>query len=105
MHDLENKGKIKTSTLYKRQSGFKIELILYMMAITRSHKIKKAISYYVTHLRDVKISLKGRDLKKLGLQPGPLYREIFIAVHDAKLNHLVKSRRDEIDFVKRYLSQ
>jgi tRNA nucleotidyltransferase (CCA-adding enzyme) len=105
MHDLENQRTIKNSTLYKLLSGFKIELILYMMAITRSQKIKKAISYYVTHLRDVKISLKGRDLQKLGLQPGPIYREIFIAVHDAKLNHLVKSRRDEIDFVKAYLSQ
>jgi tRNA nucleotidyltransferase (CCA-adding enzyme) len=38
----------------------------------------------------------------MGLEPGPVYREILQAVLDAKLNGQIKTRSDELDFVKNY---
>jgi tRNA nucleotidyltransferase (CCA-adding enzyme) len=91
------------SSLYRKLSGFRPELILYMMATAKQEKIKKSISHYFTNLRRVDIMLKGRDLKKMGLPPGPNYREILDAVLNAKLDGKLKTKKDEIDFARTYI--
>jgi tRNA nucleotidyltransferase (CCA-adding enzyme) len=93
---------LPNSKLYRKLSEFRTELILYMMAITKQEKIKKAISHYFTNLRRVNVSLKGRDLKKMGVTPGPIYREILQAALDAKLNGKLKTPKDELDFARKY---
>jgi tRNA nucleotidyltransferase (CCA-adding enzyme) len=101
--ELEQKKTVANSELYKNLSGFKTELILYMMAATKYERVKKSISSYFTRLRPVKISLTGKDLKSLGLKPGPIYREILDAILHAKLNGELISRNDEIEFVNKYV--
>jgi len=93
----------KNSTIYKQLAVFRIELILYMMAATKNKTVKRSISNYVTRLRHIHTSVKGKDLKKMGIEPGPIYREILQAVLDAKLNGQLKTRNDELDFVKEYV--
>jgi tRNA nucleotidyltransferase (CCA-adding enzyme) len=91
------------SLLYRKLTGFKTELILYMMAATKHQKVKKAISHFITDLRRVDIALKGRDLKKMKLKPGPIYREVLQAVLDARLDGKLRTKNDEIDFARRYI--
>ena len=93
---------VDNSILYQKLSGFKTELILYMMAATQKQTVKKAISHFFTRLRRVSISLKGKDLKKMGLIPGPIYRDTLQATLDAKLNGQIKTRKDEINFARDY---
>jgi len=100
---LERTRQLTNSRLYRKLSGFKTELILYMMAGTRKKAIKRAISQYFTQLRFTEISITGKDLKKKGLAPGPIYKEILEAVLDAKLNGRLKTKKDEQAFVKDYL--
>jgi tRNA nucleotidyltransferase (CCA-adding enzyme) len=97
---LERNLPVASSRIYQRLSGFKPELILYMMAAAKHEKIKKSISHYFTNLRRIDIALKGRDLKKMGLQPGPIYRQILNAVLDAKLDGKLKTKKDEFDFAR-----
>lgn len=101
---LEHHLPSKNSVLYGKLSGFKTELILYMMAVTKYEKVKRAISYYFTRLRNVKPEVGGKDLKKLGLAPGPIYREILEAVMDAKLNARVNNKKEELEFVQKYMA-
>jgi tRNA nucleotidyltransferase (CCA-adding enzyme) len=56
-------------------------------------------------LRYVKIHLRGRDLKKMGLAPGPIYRKILQAVLDARLNGQVNTKVDEVQFARRHLKK
>ncbi len=93
----------ENSLIYQRLSVFKIELILYMMASTRRNIVKQSISNYFTRLRHIDTSVTGKDLKKMGLEPGPLYRKVLQAVLDAKLNGQLKTRSDELAFVKDYV--
>ncbi|GBC59408.1 polyA polymerase [Desulfonema ishimotonii] len=95
---------LKNSILYRELSAFRAELLLYMMAVTRSRAIKKGISQYFTHLRHITTSVKGRDLKAMGIEPGPVYREILDAILDARLNGKLRSRDDEINFVRAYVA-
>jgi len=102
--DLEREKAITNSALYEKLSGFKTELILFMMAATKYERVKKSISFYFTKLRPTSISITGKDLQKIGLKPGPLYRKIMDAVLHAKLNGRLKTRDDEMKFVKEYVS-
>ncbi len=101
---LEQNIPIKNSALYNKLFGFKTELILYMMATTKKKSVKKAISHFITGLRDIKIAVSGKDIKKMGLEPGPIYRQILQAVLDAKLNGELKTRKDELIFIRSYVS-
>ena len=74
-----------------------------MMADARLKAVKKSISHFFTELRRTKISLKGRDLKKMKLKPGPIYRQVLEAVLDAKLDGKLKTRKDEIDFARHFV--
>ena len=100
LHRLEYRLPVKNSTLYKRLSGFKTELILYMMATTRQERVKKAISFYFTRLRKITPIIKGRDLKALGLRPGPIYSKLLESVLMAKLDRRLKTKEDELLFAK-----
>ena len=74
-----------------------------MMAAARTESVRKAISHFCVHLRFVRPLLKGRDLRDLGLRPGPRYREILDAVLDQKLNGHLETREEELDFARRLI--
>ncbi len=101
---LERNLPVKNSQLYSKLTGFKTELILYMMATTKKEAVKKAISHYITGLRHVSAAISGEDLKRIGLKPGPVYRKILQAVLEAKLNGNLKTRNDELVFIRKYVS-
>ncbi len=93
------------SELYHLLSGFDIELILYMMAITDHETIKKMISHYVTELRGITLSVGGKDIKALGIPPSPVYGKILKAIHEAKLNGHVHTRDEELTLLRTYAAQ
>ncbi|MBS3756333.1 MAG: CBS domain-containing protein [Desulfobacterales bacterium] len=101
LHTLSRKLPMKNSELYHELSGFRTELILFMMAATRQERIRKAISFYVTDLKDVRISVTGKDLKQMGLTPSPLFGKILRRLLQEKLDGRVESRQDELEFVKK----
>jgi tRNA nucleotidyltransferase (CCA-adding enzyme) len=99
---LERYRRLRNSDLYNQLAGFKTELVLYMMASTDREDIKRAISLFITTLRYVRVDLKGTDLKSLGFEPGPIYRDILQAVLEAKLDGKLASRNEEIQYARRY---
>jgi tRNA nucleotidyltransferase (CCA-adding enzyme) len=91
---------LKNSDLYRRLRPFHTETLLYIMASTARESIKRAISNYITRLRSITTSLSGNDLKEMGFRPGHVYREILDSLLDARLNGEVKTREDELGFVR-----
>ncbi len=75
------------------------EAILLVMAKARQDTAKKYISLYLMHLRNVKVTITGDDLKTLGIPPGPRYRKLLAELLDAKLDGEVRNREEEIEFV------
>ena len=90
----------KHYSLYRILSPLTPEVLLYGMAKTRSEKIKKSISTFFTKLKGTKVSLSGRELITMGHKPGPLFKEIFDSILEAKLDGDVSTKEDEIEFVK-----
>jgi tRNA nucleotidyltransferase (CCA-adding enzyme) len=97
--------RIERATIYRRLEGFKTELILYMMAVTKQRAAKKAISLYFTSLRHMTTALTGKDLIRLGLKPGPIFKEVLQAVLDQKLNGKLKTFEDELNYARNYVDR
>ncbi len=98
---MEFQEHFRYSILFRKLRNLPTEHLLYMMASTTREEVRKAISHYFTRLRSVTTILKGRDLQNMGLKPGPIYREILDRLLDARLNGEVKTRDDEVSFVKK----
>jgi hypothetical protein len=47
--------------------------------------------------------LNGKDLRALGLRPGPRYRKILEAIRDQKLNGHLENREEELAFARRLI--
>jgi tRNA nucleotidyltransferase (CCA-adding enzyme) len=92
--------KHRNSDLYRQLRPYHTETLLYMMASAHRDFMKRALSNYITNLRRVKPLLDGNDLKNMGYEPGPVFREIFDKLLDARLNDAVKTRWDEAEFVR-----
>jgi tRNA nucleotidyltransferase (CCA-adding enzyme) len=91
-------------SIYTLLSQYDTEFLLFIMAKANNEKIKKIISSYFTKLKSTSVSVKGRDLKAMGLEPGPIYKEIFGALLEARLKNRVNSKKEEMEFVRaRYL--
>ena len=92
---------IRPSRVYDLLLPLDTEAILMMMAKAIQEQAKKCISLYLTRLRNVKVELTGDDLKAFGIPPGPQYKKILAEILDVKLDGMVKSRDDEIRYVKK----
>ncbi len=102
---LERNLPASDSVIYRKLYGFRTELILFMMAVAKKKAVKKAISHYFTDLRRTRLLLKGKDLKKMGLKPGPVYRQVMETVLDARLDGTLKSKKDEIEFARQLVAE
>ncbi|MBI2876225.1 MAG: CCA tRNA nucleotidyltransferase [Candidatus Tectomicrobia bacterium] len=65
-------------------------------------KVRHSLARYLTELRVVEPFLRGRDLVALGLKPGPRFREILNRIRESRLNGILKTQEDEIQFVKEH---
>ncbi len=92
-------GDMYNSEIYRILYKKPTELILYVMATTSNPKVRQRISLYLTILKQIKININGKDLMRLGLEPGPLYSKIFDEVKMARLDNKVSNRQQELELV------
>ncbi|SPD74098.1 CBS domain containing protein [uncultured Desulfobacterium sp.] len=88
--------------LYTILSPYDTETLLFLMASSNSEKTKRMISNFFTKLKGTKIQLTGNDLLDMGFPEGPIYRDVFNLVMEARLNNLVKTKEDELRFVQEH---
>jgi len=94
------------SQVFRLLRDLEIEPLLYMVAKAEDQRVKRHLTQHITHYRQVRPELNGEDLKSLGMKPGPIFRETLDALRDARLDGWIRSREDEIAFVKaRFLSR
>jgi tRNA nucleotidyltransferase (CCA-adding enzyme) len=102
---LEANLPLPNSQFYRNLEGYRTELVLYLMAATDNEAVKRGISAYFTSLRYVQIDINGDDLKAMGLEPGPVFTKILVAVRYAKLDNKVGTRDEQLVFVHQYIAE
>ena len=86
--------------LYTLLRPYDTETLLYLMARAKTEKMRRLISFFFTKLKGEKALVDGKELLQMGLKSGPVFREVFDSLLEARLNNLTKTRDDEIRFVK-----
>ncbi len=76
-----------------------------MMAKTENKQVKKLISMYFTHLKEVNVLTSGNDLISLGFTKGKEFKDIFLKILDEKLDGNLKTKEDEKNFIKNLKSR
>ncbi len=77
------------------------EIILYYMAKIDDENVRKGISAFFKELGNISIYLTGRDLIAMGYKPSRLFNDIFKAILRERINGKIKTKEDEVNFVKK----
>ncbi|MDE2058801.1 MAG: CCA tRNA nucleotidyltransferase [candidate division NC10 bacterium] len=70
-----------------------------LLAVLTNGSARDAVSRYLTTSWHVVPLLKGEDLRRLGLKPGPIYRQTLAALRAAKLDGRLHTKEDETLFI------
>jgi len=73
--------------------------------ITASETVRAHVQRYELELRHVRPRTDGRDLKRMGLAPGPLYRQVLDAARGAWMDGVIQSEGEERMLVERLVQQ
>ncbi|HSW36156.1 MAG TPA: CBS domain-containing protein [Candidatus Limnocylindrales bacterium] len=98
--DREN---ISPSALVNCLEQLPLEALLLVYAMAEREKVKENLKHYLDGLQYIRPRLKGGDLKKIGLEPGPLYRTVLDRLKEAVLDGKVRTPQEEFEFVLEYL--
>ena len=94
-------AKLAPSKICSILEPLSFEEILFVRAKTKNKLVLSRISDFFAEHNRVRIKIGGDDLKKLGIKPGPLYTKFLKRVLHKKIDGELKTKRDELDFVKK----
>ncbi|MBD2294520.1 CBS domain-containing protein [Anabaena sphaerica FACHB-251] len=75
---------------------------LILIALQSQRKIKRKIWHFLTYLANIQPLLNGNDLKQLGYQPSPLYKQILDDLLTATLDGLIKDEAEAREFLAKH---
>jgi tRNA nucleotidyltransferase (CCA-adding enzyme) len=98
-----NKKGITPEHIYLLLEPISYEEIVILRVVCQDKYLKRYITDFLEIYNGMKLCVKGHDLHGLGVLPGPRYQKIFTQVLTAKLNGLVKNRRQELILIKKLI--
>ncbi|MCX7698906.1 MAG: hypothetical protein N2114_05520 [Candidatus Goldbacteria bacterium] len=78
---------------------------LFFIVLIHGKSIYKTVEKYLKVYINIKSNITGEDLKKLGIKQGPIYSEILQKVLIEKVAGKIKTKEQEIEFVKRIIKR
>jgi tRNA nucleotidyltransferase (CCA-adding enzyme) len=91
----------KRSEIFGVLDSLSTEVKLFMMAKTTQLATRRYISIYFTQLKDTRPLLKGGDLIRMGIKPGPSIKKTLSDLLKARLDEQVVTRQDEMEFISK----
>ncbi|MFA5090128.1 MAG: hypothetical protein WC510_03700 [Candidatus Omnitrophota bacterium] len=92
---------LKPSRIFSLLEPLSYEVIIMIKAKFKDKNIKKHIEDFFEIYNGMRLCISGKDIKAMGISPGPYYRKIFSAVLKAKLNGEVKDKEEEFAMIRK----
>ncbi len=83
-------------------NSLSLETLIYLLALTKTEAVRRAISLFVTKLRHQRVELDGHALAGLGLTPGVEFKQILNRLLEARLDGEISSRQEEVALVEKF---
>jgi tRNA nucleotidyltransferase (CCA-adding enzyme) len=107
-----SRDKIKASRVFSLLEPLSYEVIILIKAkfsrqsgipqnAGKNRNIQKHVKDFFEIYNGTHLYISGADLHKLGLTPGPYYQKIFHRVLNAKLDGLVKTKKEELGLINK----
>jgi len=104
LHAARRGDSLRPSELNLLLQPLSTESLLFLLASAASDRVRRSLSQFVTQWRDMAITINGEDLRRLGIPPGPIYKEIFQEVLAARIDGRIATRSEELALVtERYV--
>lgn len=100
-----SKKNIRASQAYRKLAPLSYEVILLVKALSKNSLLQKRIEDFLCRHDGICLYLEGKDLKQMGLEPGPHYKKILDSLLDAKIDARVKTKEDELKLLRRFLGK
>lgn len=96
-----SRDKIKASRVFSLLEPLSYEVIILIKAKFKNSNLKKHMEDFFEIYNGIHLYISGGDLHKLGLTPGPYYQKIFHRVLNAKIDGLIKTKKEELELIKK----
>ncbi len=98
---LKDQKEWEPKDIYQTFSNLSIEAAIYLVALSSSDKLNwYAKTYFTQYQGRVDPALTGDDLVKMGLEPGPVFKDVLNALREERVMGTVNSKEDEVAFVE-----
>ena len=91
---------IDRARIYTLCSPHRAEILLFASAKTMRKPVRRSLANYLTQLTGTQLEISGKDLRAMGLVPGPVYSKILREVLRNKIRGEISGRKEEIAFAK-----
>ena len=102
---LSKREKLKPSEIYDCLEGYPHEVLLMFIAKSGSQTVKRRIMAFMVKYSEIKLHLRGEDLKRAGIKPGPHFRDMMKRALHAKLDGRIRTKPEELDYAVRHYKQ
>lgn len=98
---LRAQRELSPSRIYRYLEPLSFEVILFIMARAGTRRAKERVSLFFREYNGAKLSIGGKELKALGLKPGPVYKRLLQKILYEKLDGRIRNKRDELKLAER----
>ncbi|MGB2600874.1 MAG: CBS domain-containing protein [Candidatus Omnitrophota bacterium] len=100
---LSSRNKMKPSQVYDILEPFSHEVTLCIMAKTKSKTVQRRIKKFFTDYNGMELHIKGHDIKKEGVSPGPEYKDMLKKILCRKLDGKLPAKKDELKYMRKLI--
>jgi len=87
---------LKPSKVYALLEPCSFEEILFIKAKSENKVITLRIGEFFKKYNQIKLKISGKDLKKMGVKPGPAYKKLLKKILHEKIDRNIRTKRGEI---------
>lgn len=100
-----NSASLTPSYIYNILNPLAYEVILLCYSTVHSSLVKKYIKDFLERYNLMSLKVTGEDLKKLGVKPGPRFKQLLEKIAQKKLDSRLKTKGQELAFLKKLLAR
>ena len=99
------KPKLKPSQIFSILEPLSYEVVILIRAVSNKEIIEKRIEGFLSLYNGVRLQIGGKDLIGLGVKPGVYFRDVLKKTLYAKIDGNIKTKSEELRFVKRLIKR
>ncbi|MBM3253664.1 MAG: CBS domain-containing protein [Candidatus Omnitrophica bacterium] len=98
-----SRKEFKPSEIFKLLEELSYETMVFIVAKSDlNERVTDRVSKFLREYNGTRLNITGKDLKEMGLKPGPEFKKILKRVLYAKLDKGLNTKAEELDYLRKY---